>query len=59
MAAVNGEFSSENVEGNDETKGMLNSGGVTTTVNGEEKSMLMWLLDNDSGNLKTVNGDGE
>nr|GEZ85059.1 hypothetical protein [Tanacetum cinerariifolium] len=59
MAAVNGEFLPENVEGNDETKGMLNSGGVTTAVNGEEKSMLMWLLDNDSGNLTTVNGDGE
>nr|GFD62884.1 hypothetical protein [Tanacetum cinerariifolium] len=27
MVAVNGEFSPENVEGNDETKGMLNSGG--------------------------------
>nr|GFD24636.1 hypothetical protein [Tanacetum cinerariifolium] len=40
IAAVKGEFLPENVRGNDETKGMLNSGGVTTVVNGEEKSML-------------------
>nr|GEV98294.1 hypothetical protein [Tanacetum cinerariifolium] len=59
MAAVNDEFSPENVEGNDETKGMLNSGRVTTVVKGEEKSMLTWLLDNDSGNLTTVNGEDE
>nr|GEZ07946.1 RNA-directed DNA polymerase, eukaryota [Tanacetum cinerariifolium] len=49
IAAVKGEFLPENVRDNDETKGMLNSGGLTTVVNDEEKnemkSMLTWQND--------------